>query len=95
MSLLETVLTNVDRTDLTTGLFFDLLKAFNFVAHDILVKKLKSIDHWSVIKGNALKWKIKSPYLTNRIPYVVVDKVVVNELVHYSSDLKIIIFFIE
>lgn len=81
-TLIRTVLTNLNNNYFTTGLFFDLSKAFDFVAHDLLLHKLQKMG----IRGLALQWIIT--YLTGRQQCVVVNKLQANELMSYSSNYR-------
>lgn len=58
--LIHNILLNIDKKYLTSVLYFDMTKAFDFVCHDILLRKLEN----NGIRGRALYW-IKS-YLLNR-----------------------------
>ena len=67
MALLETidrVSDALDKTRTTVGVFIDLSKAFDTVAHTILLNKL----YYYGIKGLAIEW-FKN-YLSDRLQYV-------------------------
>lgn len=82
-SLLKTVLASINSKHLTTGLFFDLSKAFDLVSHDILLKKLESVG----IRGLSLQWL--SSYITDRQQRVVISKLdEKREMIFYSSEYK-------
>lgn len=81
-NLICSVLTSLNKNNLTTGLFFDLSKAFDFVSHRILLQKLELMG----VRGLPLQW-IKS-YLSNRRQSVVIKKITNNELKTFSSELK-------
>lgn len=67
----------------TTALFFDMSKAFDFVCHDLLLKKL---EHCGV-RGVVLKW-IKT-YLQNRKQSVEISQIDKNKVVQtYKSQFK-------
>lgn len=68
-TLLKNVMTNINQNRLTTGLFFDLSKAFDLVSHDLLLQKLEAIG----IRGIVLQWI--SSYLNNRRQRVIITKV--------------------
>lgn len=83
-SLVHNVLLNIDKKYLTTVLYFDMTKAFDFVAHDILLHKLER----NGIRGRALDW-IKS-YLFNRKQCVEVNKInTQNVVTKYKSEYKV------
>lgn len=82
-SLIDIILHNINNNNWTTGLFFDLSKAFDFVSHDILLKKLDAIG----IRGLPLQWI--STYLSHRRQCVVVTNInTKNEEETYSSNFK-------
>lgn len=68
-ALINVILTNINDNNLTTGLFFDLSKAFDLVSHDLLLQKLEAIG----IRGPTLQW-IKS-YLDNRQQCVTITNI--------------------
>lgn len=80
-SLLKIVLTNINHNYFTTGLFFDLSKAFDLVSHDMLLQKLEATG----IRGITLQWL--SSYLSNRQQRVTVTKIDTsnNMTSHYSE----------
>lgn len=79
-SSVKELVTNLNKNYLTTGLFFDLSKAFDLVSHQILIDKLQHIG----IRGHVLRWF--SSYLSNRQQCVTVMKMNHNkEMVPYSS----------
>lgn len=67
-NLISEVLKQTNDRLLTTVLFFDMTKAFDFVSHNLLISKLENYG----IRGPALKW-IKS-YLDNRIQCTEISK---------------------
>ncbi|KAI5636779.1 reverse transcriptase (RNA-dependent DNA polymerase) domain-containing protein [Phthorimaea operculella] len=68
-SLIDSIVTNLNAKKYTTGIFVDLTKAFDFVSHSILLRKLEAIK----IRGLTLNW-IDS-YLSNRLQYVSITKI--------------------
>lgn len=62
--LISKITENVDRKIPTVGVFFDMTKAFDFVDHNILLRKCNNYG----IRGIAEKWL--SSYLSNRQQYV-------------------------
>lgn len=82
-SLMKAILSNVNNNQITTGLFFDLSKAFDLVSHDILLEKLEAIG----IRGPALQW-IKS-YLSNRKQCVTINRINKNrDMTPYYSEYR-------
>lgn len=82
-SLMQAILSNINNNYITTGLFFDLSKAFDLVSHEILLQKLEAIG----IRGPVLQWL--SSYLTNRNQRVIINKK--NEhsdIISYSSEYR-------
>lgn len=78
--LTESIMTSIDQNKHTIALFFDMSKAFDFVDHSILLKKLEKIG----IRGVALDW-INS-YLQNRMQCVQISNLNEdNELTTYES----------
>lgn len=79
-SLLKVIISNLNNKNITTGLFFDLSKAFDFVSHGLLLRKLEALG----IRGPALQWL--SSYLENRQQRVEITKInKKNEMISYSS----------
>lgn len=68
-ALMKVVLPSINDNNLTTGLFFDLSKAFDLVSHDLLLQKLESLG----IRGPPLQW-IKS-YLHSRQQCVTIPNI--------------------
>ena len=58
-----------DTGDRVIGVFLDLIKAFDTVSHDIILKKMYAFG----IRGNA--FKLLKSYLTDRTQYVIYDGV--------------------
>lgn len=82
-SLIKIILTNLNKNNLTSTLFFDLSKAFDFVSHDRLLQKLSAAG----IRGNALQWI--SSYLNNRKQCVTITKLDINkDMLPYSSEYR-------
>lgn len=82
-SLMQAILSNINNNYITTGLFFDLSKAFDLVSHDILLQKLEAVG----IRGPALQWL--SSYLSNRKQCVIINKKNENNvIISYSSEYK-------
>lgn len=80
--LVNTVIGNLDAKKNTSAIFVDMSKAFDFVSHDILLKKLENLG----IRGPALRWI--SSYLQNRIQYVEIEQINRNnELEKYKSSI--------
>lgn len=78
--LVSTIVDNVDEKKLTTALLIDMTKAFDFVCHEILFKKLYNLG----IRGLALQW-IQS-YLKNRSQTVEIENINnKNEYITYNS----------
>lgn len=73
IDLVTKIKQNIDNKNIVLGIFIDLKKAFDTVSHNLLLKKLESIN----ITGSALKM-LKS-YLTNRSQQVIMD-------INYRSD---------
>ena len=83
-SLMEGILSNINNNHMTTGLFFDLSKAFDLVSHEILLTKLETIG----VRGPALQWI--STYLSNRQQRVIINKINKNkDMTPYSSDYRL------
>lgn len=82
-NLTNQILSNLNRNRLTTGLFLDLSRAFDFVSHKILLGKLEKMG----IRGIAHKWL--STYLTERRQHVVIKKIEIEEERSYSSEPRI------
>lgn len=80
--LLDVIMTNINNNQLTTVLFFDLSKAFDFVSHKILLQKLERMG----IRGLPLNWL--SSYLFNRKQCVVIPKIHNNDMQIYSSQYR-------
>lgn len=80
-TLIKAVLTNINKKRLTTGLFLDLSKAFDYVSHDLLLRKLDSLG----IRGHALQWL--SSFLVGRSQCVEITNInKSNEMMsHYSG----------
>lgn len=80
-TLMNLVSQNIDNKIPTTVIFFDMSKAFDFVSHDLLLKKCEKFG----IRGKANAW-LKS-YLTNRSQFVeiTVNKTKQSEMVYKSS----------
>lgn len=68
-NLIHTIVTNLDKRSETTGIFFDMSKAFDFVSHKLLIDKLENYG----IRGPALEW-IKS-YLSDRMQCVEIENI--------------------
>lgn len=81
-TLVRTVLDSLNASNLTTGLFFDLSKAFDFVNHNLLLQKLESVG----VRGPTLQWI--ASYLTDRYQRVVVNKIIQNELEPCASSYR-------
>jgi hypothetical protein len=82
-SLLKVIVTNINKNNFTTGLFFDLSKAFDFVSHKLLLGKLENLG----IRGAVLQWL--SSYLSNRQQCVSLSKIDKNSnVISYSSAYK-------
>ena len=67
ISLVNNITKSLDSSNIVTGVFIDLKKAFDTVDHTILLKKPYSYE----IGGKAHKWL--TSYLTGRTQYVVYD----------------------
>lgn len=80
-NVIKIILTNINHNHYTTGLFFDLSKAFDLVSHDLLLQKLESIG----IRGISLQWI--SSYLNNRRQCVAITRMDNNNdlTLHYSE----------
>lgn len=81
-NLINNILTNLNKDYLTTGLFIDLSKAFDFVSHEILLKKLEFLG----IRGPTLAW-IES-YISGRQQKVVINKIIENKKITFSSEFE-------
>lgn len=81
-NLLNTVLININDNNLTTGLFLDLSKAFDFVDHNHLLQKLDVLG----IRGTALNWI--TSYLTHRSQCVLLEEISKNDLKSYTSNYR-------
>lgn len=82
-SLVKAIVTNLNNNNLTTGLFFDISKAFDLVSHELLLKKIELVG----IRGPALQWI--ASYLSNRQQRVIIDKIDDNgDMVPFSSEYK-------
>lgn len=82
-SLMKAILSNVNNNQMTTGLFFDLSKAFDLVSHDILLEKLEAIG----IRGPALQWIMS--YLSNRKQCVTINRINNNrDMTPYYSEYR-------
>lgn len=77
-TLIKKVINNINNKMPTVALFLDMSKAFDFVDHNILLKKL----HCYGVRGLAEKW-IKS-YLSNRIQATKITKL--NEATNTMED---------
>ena len=64
--LIDKVVTAIDNSEHTLGIFLDFLKAFDTLDHSILLQKL---NHYG-IRGRSLEWF--TSYLSNRKQYVTV-----------------------
>lgn len=83
-SLVNKILDYMDKRRSVTTVFFDMTKAFDFVAHDILLTKCDILG----LRGIVNEW-IKS-YLNNRTQYVEISKLDKNnELIRYKSSIKL------
>lgn len=81
--LIEEIVNSLDSKKLTSVVFIDMTKAFDFVSHAILLSKLEQLG----IRGPALNW-IQS-YLNNREQCVEIEKLnIKNEVMKYQSSYK-------
>ena len=69
LRLVDQIATELDKGNITIGVFSDLSKAFDTIDHNILLDKLYMYG----IRGNCLDW-IRS-YLTHRKQYVYLNDV--------------------
>lgn len=82
--LTSKVIDNVDAGNLTTVIFFDMSKAFDFVCHKLLLNKLEKYG----IRGPAQNW-LKT-YLENRMQCVEITKLTnCGKLKSYKSSFKV------
>jgi len=69
LRLVDQIATEIDKDNLTMGVFIDLSKAFDTIDHHILLDKLFMYG----IRGNCFDWF--NSYLTERKPYVCLNEV--------------------
>lgn len=82
-SLVKAIVTNINKNNLTTGLFFDISKAFDLVSHNLLLEKLELVG----IRGPTLQWI--ASYLSNRLQRVIIDRIDDSQnKVPFSSEYK-------
>ncbi|XP_072933417.1 uncharacterized protein [Epargyreus clarus] len=83
-NLINSILQSVDKRVRTTGVFFDLSKAFDFVSHELLLWKCEKYG----IRGCPLDWL--QSYLVDRKQYVEISSVnpITLEEEYFKSDIK-------
>jgi len=106
LRLVDQIATEIDKGNLTMGVFIDLSKAFDTIDHHILLDKLPMYG----IRGNCFDWF--NSYLTERKPYVCLNDMLcvncgvppgsilgpllfiiyVNDIVNISNILQMILF---
>ena len=69
LNIIDKILTAIDNSKFSCGIFLDFSKAFDTVNHEILIKKLE----YDGIRGVAKNWFIS--YLTNRRQIVTINNV--------------------